>query len=69
MLRSFSSFAVLRKNKVLYEITLAYFPKKGYFLEQENGKNQENTDRKRDDQTTPKGYGLTASALFSLFGK
>jgi hypothetical protein len=29
-------------------IKLAYFPKKCYFLEQENGENQENTDRERN---------------------
>jgi hypothetical protein len=38
----------------------AYFPKKDYFLEQENGKNQENTNRKGDDRTAPKRSGFTA---------
>jgi hypothetical protein len=48
------------------EIMLAYFPKKYYFLEQENERKQENTNRKRDDRTAPKWKGVAVTALFSL---
>jgi hypothetical protein len=48
---------------------LAYFPKKEYFLEQENGYKKENNEPKRDDQPASKREGRSAATLLSSFKK